>query len=68
MDKLRLRFKKTGRAVYISHLDLLQTSESLREEREAANAPKIKVTCPVCGATTLPDANGCCEFCGSPVK
>ncbi len=47
---------------------LLQTSESLREEREAANAPKIKVTCPVCGATTLPDANGCCEFCGSPVK
>ena len=47
---------------------LLQKSEDLREEREAANAPKIKVTCPVCGATTLPDANGCCEFCGSPVK
>ena len=25
MDKLRLRFRKTGRAVYISHLDLMQT-------------------------------------------
>ena len=25
MDKLRLRFQKTGRAVYISHLDLMQT-------------------------------------------
>jgi len=25
MDKLRLRFSKTGRAVYISHLDLMQT-------------------------------------------
>lgn len=25
MDKLRLRFKKTGRAVYISHLDLMHT-------------------------------------------
>ena len=25
MDKLRLRFKKTGRAVYISHLELMQT-------------------------------------------
>lgn len=25
MDKLRLRFKKTGRAVYISHLDLMRT-------------------------------------------
>lgn len=27
MDKLRLRFKKTGRAVYISHLDLMQTMQ-----------------------------------------
>ena len=42
-------------------------SEEMREEMAAANAPKIKVTCPACGASTLPDANGCCEFCGSPV-
>lgn len=27
MDKIRLRFKKTGRAVYISHLDLMQTMQ-----------------------------------------
>jgi len=27
MDKLRLRFKKTGRAVYISHLDLMSTMQ-----------------------------------------
>lgn len=27
MDKLRLRFEKTGRAVYISHLDLMQTMQ-----------------------------------------
>lgn len=27
MDKLRMRFKKTGRAVYISHLDLMQTMQ-----------------------------------------
>lgn len=26
-DKLRLRFRKTGRAVYISHLDLMQTMQ-----------------------------------------
>ena len=25
MDKLRMRFQKTGRAVYISHLDLMHT-------------------------------------------
>lgn len=27
MDKLRLRFKKTGRSIYISHLDLMQTMQ-----------------------------------------
>jgi radical SAM-linked protein len=27
MDKLRLRFKKYGRAIYISHLDLMQTMQ-----------------------------------------
>lgn len=27
MDKLRLRFEKTGRAVYISHLDLMATMQ-----------------------------------------
>ncbi len=27
MDKLRLRFRKVGRAVYISHLDLMQTMQ-----------------------------------------
>ncbi len=27
MSKLRLRFKKTGRAVYISHLDLMRTMQ-----------------------------------------
>ena len=26
-DKLRLRFRKTGRAVYISHLDLMRTMQ-----------------------------------------
>lgn len=27
MDKLRLKFRKTGRAVYISHLDLMRTMQ-----------------------------------------
>lgn len=27
MDKLRLRFEKTGRAIYASHLDLMQTMQ-----------------------------------------
>ena len=41
--------------------------EGSREEARAAAAPKVPVKCPSCGATTLPDEKGCCEYCGSPV-
>ncbi|MBE7004048.1 MAG: DUF4428 domain-containing protein [Ruminococcaceae bacterium] len=30
--------------------------------------PKGPVKCPLCGATTTPDAKGCCEYCGSPIS
>lgn len=43
---------------------LLQARQEMRNAATAANAPKVAVTCPYCGATTTPDANGCCEFCG----
>lgn len=38
--------------------------DQAREEARAAAAPKTSVTCPHCGATTMPDAAGCCEYCG----
>jgi len=38
--------------------------QQTREAVAAANAPKVKAVCPSCGATTLPDASGCCEYCG----
>ena len=28
----------------------------------------VPVTCPYCGATTTPDKNGCCEYCGSKLN
>jgi len=31
----------------------------------AAAEPPKAVKCPHCGATTYPDKNGCCEYCGS---
>ena len=36
----------------------------VRKEAAQAAAPKTAATCPYCGATTIPDANGCCEYCG----
>ncbi|MBR7079681.1 MAG: DUF4428 domain-containing protein [Treponema sp.] len=29
------------------------------------DAPKEEKICPSCGAKTFPDANGCCEYCGT---
>ena len=47
---------------------LLQVRQQVREEVAAAAAPKTAVTCPYCGATTTPDASGCCEFCGGALN
>ncbi len=47
---------------------LTQAREEVREERLAANAPRIPIVCKCCGATTVPDINGCCEFCGCTAK
>ena len=39
-----------------------------RADVQKASAPKVPVKCPSCGATTLPDERGCCEYCGSALK
>ena len=47
---------------------LTQVRRDVREKIEQAAAPKAAVTCPCCGATTTPDASGCCEYCGGAVN
>lgn len=47
---------------------LTSARKEAREQAAAAAAPKMAVTCPWCGATTMPDANGCCEYCGGSVN
>ena len=47
---------------------LTNARKEAREEAKAAAAPKKAVACPHCGATTLPDANGCCEYCGGSLN
>lgn len=49
--------------------DILTTGrKKIRQEAEAAATPKMAVICPCCGATTVPDASGCCEYCGGSVN
>ena len=47
---------------------LLGIRADQRKAVEEAAAPKKKVVCPYCGATTTPDEKGCCEYCGAPVE
>jgi len=44
---------------------ILRERQEARDSIAEANASKTAVQCPHCGASTIPDANGCCEFCGS---
>ena len=41
-----------------------QLRQGTRDKVASANAPRQKVSCPHCDASTFPDASGCCEFCG----
>jgi len=47
---------------------LTQVRQEIRDNITAANAPKTAQKCPFCGATTTPDASGCCEFCGGALN
>ncbi len=49
------------------HETLTQVRENIREDIAAANAPRVAQVCPLCGATTTPDEQGRCEFCGGAV-
>ncbi len=53
---------------YEKELDeLAEFVEGLRESSGEAVQEKAPVKCPHCGASTIPDAKGCCEYCGLPV-
>lgn len=47
---------------------LTEARQEARTAAKEAAAPKAAVTCPWCGATTMPDASGCCEYCGGSLN
>lgn len=54
-------FKKMGEDIKNA---LTQARRQVRDEAAAARVPKQAVVCQCCGASTIPDDNGRCEFCG----
>lgn len=69
-------YEKPGVRDYYEYLEMgneiRETLETIRmncrQEAAAAAAPKKAVTCPYCGASTVPDEKGCCEYCGSALQ
>lgn len=47
---------------------IMEIRQAARDELASASAPKQAVVCPYCGASTIPDANGCCEYCGGAIN
>ena len=69
------RYKEMGEEIRQTLLSArAQARETIAEKpaQNVAAAPAAAVggpvTCPYCGATTTPDANGCCEYCGGNVN
>ena len=64
MDVEYAQYKQMGEEIAAV---LLQSRQDARQAAADAAAPKAAVTCPYCGATTTPNASGCCEFCGGAI-
>ncbi|MDO4807072.1 MAG: DUF4428 domain-containing protein [Coriobacteriales bacterium] len=71
----KIRFKlnqntieRKGSVEYMSAENLAkEICDALTQVRQGvrdAKAPKTAMQCPHCMATTVPDENGCCEYCG----
>ena len=59
-----VQYEEAERVAHEIRDALTQIRTETRESAAAAAAPKIARTCPFCGATTIPDASGRCEYCG----
>ncbi len=46
---------------------LMSARQAIRNENAERSKPKKAVRCPYCGATTVPNEKGCCEYCGGAI-
>ena len=44
--------------------EIKEALTTVRQEARITSAPKTAQVCPMCHATCIPDAHGCCEYCG----
>ena len=61
MNRDYQEYKKMGEDIRAA---LTNARQQVRDEAAAARVPKQAVVCQCCGASTIPDENGRCEYCG----
>ena len=59
------KYKEMGEEIVEA---LQQARQQARDEKAVAEAPKVAVICPNCGAQTIPNANNCCDYCGGIIE
>ena len=63
-DRIERQVSPEYRRAEEQAIEIKDALTGIHTEQRAAAAPKAAMTCPHCGATTMPDENGCCEYCG----
>ena len=66
-DEIRRRGDTAYREAQENADEIKSILTQVRDEEREAATPKTAVKCPHCGATTMPDVNGCCEYCGGAI-
>ena len=56
-----MQYEKMGK-------EIKETLTAVQEAAAEEARPKRPVKCPLCGAITVPDENGKCEYCGSVIE
>ncbi len=60
-----VEFREAERQAALIREALTQIRHDVRESAASARAPKTAHVCPACGATSIPDESGRCEYCGA---
>ena len=69
IDKVAsIEYKEAERITAEIERSLTKVRTDARRAAVQMNQPKKAVVCQCCGATTIPDANGRCEYCGGAVE
>jgi len=60
--------EKVDPSMSVQYREAILMADEMKNALQSTAKPKQPVKCPACGATTVPDAKGCCEYCGSALN